>query len=61
MLIIIGIIVSIGLLLWFWTVPVSKMVRSLKESGSSTFEAYFIVALVMLTAISVIYIFLWIL
>ena len=38
-------LLSIVLLIWLWKVPVKKMVTAMKESGSSAFEAYFVVFL----------------
>lgn len=48
MILLIGaIILGIALLVWLWKVPVKKIVTSLKESGSSAFEAYTIVLLLL--------------
>ncbi len=44
-LLITAIILGLAFLIWLWKVPVKKVVDAMKESGSSTFEAYFIVLL----------------
>jgi len=46
MIVFIGaIILGMALLVWLWKVPINKMVTAMKESGSSAFEAYFVVFL----------------
>lgn len=54
-LIIIGLVFGIGMLVWIWKVPVSKTVNSLKEEGSSTFEAYLVVMLFFIVTIITVY------
>lgn len=46
-MVIIGIALLLGIaaLIWLWKVPVSRMVKAMKKSGSSSFEAYTIIAL----------------
>jgi hypothetical protein len=46
MIVFIGaLILGVALLVWLWKVPVKKMVTAMKKSGSSSFEAYFMVFL----------------
>lgn len=41
------VLLGIAALIWLWKVPLKKLIKSLKESGSSTFEAYVIAAFVL--------------
>lgn len=48
MIILIGaVLLGIVALIWLWKVPVKKMVKALKKNGSTSFEAYFIVAVLI--------------
>jgi hypothetical protein len=46
-LLITAIILGLAFLIWLWKVPVKKIVDAMIKSGSSTFEAYFIVMLLV--------------
>jgi hypothetical protein len=50
-----AIVIGILALIWFWKVPLTRMVNALKEGGSSTFEAYFVVILLLVGSIAAIY------
>lgn len=55
LVILVGIALGIGLMVWIWKVPISKTVSLLKQGGSSTFEAYFLIALISVATIAAIY------
>ncbi|HLR25426.1 MAG TPA: hypothetical protein VK112_06130 [Fodinibius sp.] len=56
MVLLIALLVIAGLMLiWFWKVPVAGMVSSLKRDGSSVFEAYMIVFIMLMGSVAVIY------
>lgn len=59
--VIIGIILGMGTLVWIWKGLVSKTIHSLKESGSSTFEAYLILILISIVTVTTICLFIRIL
>lgn len=44
-LILIAIVLAVAALIWLWKVPVKKTVQAMKRNGSSTGEAYLVVAL----------------
>lgn len=44
-LIFIAILLGIAFLVWLWKGPLKKTVKAMKESGSSTAEAYIIITL----------------
>lgn len=46
-LLIVAVILGLGFLVWLWKVPVKKMVEAMKESGSSSLEAYLVVLLLV--------------
>lgn len=45
--VIIAIILGAGLLVWIWKVPVSGFITALRKSGSSTFEAWLFLILIL--------------
>lgn len=47
-LLLVGIILACGALIWLWKVPVKNLVTAMKKSGSSMVEAYTV--LFLLTA-----------
>lgn len=53
--VIIGIVLGLALLLWIWKVPIKKSVDALRKNGSSTFEAYFLVFLMVAGSAVIIY------
>ena len=46
-LLIIGIVLACLFLIWLWKGPVRKFVDSMKKNGSSAFEAYTILLLII--------------
>jgi hypothetical protein len=44
---IVAMLLGIAVLIWLWKVPLRKLIESLKESGSSSFEAYTIAILIL--------------
>ena len=46
-LLIAALVIGLLLLIWLWKGPVAKVVAALKKGGSNTFEAYFIIILVV--------------
>lgn len=46
-LLLIGIALGFALLIWLWKVPIKKLVSSMEEGGSSSFEAYTIVLILV--------------
>lgn len=44
-----------ALLIWLWKVPVTKTVEAMKKSGSSTFEAYTVIVILLIGAGAAIY------
>lgn len=46
-IVIIAVILGIASLVWLWRVPVRNLVKAMKAEGSSTFEAYAVVFLLM--------------
>ena len=57
MIILIGaIILGIVLLLWFWKVPVQNIVTAMKQNGSSAFEAYTVIVLLIAGLAATVYV-----
>lgn len=50
-----AIILGLVILIWLWKVPVKKLVDAMRESGSSMFEAYFIVLLLISAMAATVY------
>ncbi|NGP89395.1 hypothetical protein [Fodinibius halophilus] len=46
-ILLLAIILGAAFLVWLWKVPIKKMANAMKESGSSTFEAYAIIFLLL--------------
>lgn len=46
-LLLVGIVLGCAALVWIWKVPVKKLVNAMRKSGSSSFEAYAVVILLM--------------
>jgi hypothetical protein len=49
-LLLIAILLGLAGLIWLWKVPFQKIVRAMKKGGSSPFEAYTIIFLLMAAA-----------
>jgi hypothetical protein len=54
-IIIAAVFIGILILFWLWKVPISGMADALQEGGSSTFEAYAIITILIGGSAAVIY------
>ena len=54
-IIILSIILGIAALLWIWKVPIQKTVSAMKKNGSSAFEAYSVVVILLLLMTGTVY------
>ncbi|WP_138431442.1 hypothetical protein [Fodinibius saliphilus] len=50
-----ALILGITLLIWLWKVPITKMANAMKENGSSAFEAYTIITLLVVGLAGAVY------
>jgi hypothetical protein len=46
-LLIVALVLGAAGLAWLWKVPIMKMVQAMKNNGSNSFEAYFVVFLLI--------------